>query len=124
MQVLRTTAIKSGERERNTLRRLHAEHHHSQRGKNFIIRILDDFEYSGHVIIVLERMHTSVRELCKLTLCRHGAFVSSNHYGLPGGGLRPRVVLSFTRQMLEALNHIHSLEYVHLDLKVLFVMHD
>lgn len=64
--------------------------------------------------MVLERMHTSLRELLKVSKKPD----QHNMIFVPGGGIRPAVVLTFARQMLEALSHIHGLAFAHLDIKV------
>ena len=94
--------------ETETLRRLHTEISDSNEqedepnhGQHFIVRLLDDFEYAGHLCIVLERMYTSLRTLCRQTMV--GATNVNKTIGVPGGGILAHIVLSFARQTLEAL---------------------
>jgi serine/threonine protein kinase len=119
LKILRkcTSGGRSGAVERQTLRRLHSEKSRSEpdHGRHFIVRLLDDFEYAGHACIVLERMYTSLRTLCKRTMV--GATNINRTIGLQGGGMLAKIVLSFARQTLEALRHVHGLGIIHLDIK-------
>lgn len=109
-----TSAGRSGDVEVLALRRLqngksHADPSH---GRHFIVKLIDDLDYRGHKILVLERIHSSVRVACKHNLCKSFDGSPSTRMdrkiGMPGGGMQPKVVLTCARQMLEAFRYCYN----------------
>ena len=103
-----SNAGRSGDVELLALRRLQNGKSpvDSSHGRHFIVKLINDIDYRGHKILVLERMYSSVRVACKHNLCK--SFDGSpltrmdRRIGMPGGGMQPKIVLTCARQMLEA----------------------
>jgi len=81
-------------------------------GKKHCVRLLDHFEYRGHLCLVFERFAQNLRQVLK----QHGKHV----------GLSISAVRAYGLQLLVALRHLEKLGIMHADIKPdnILVSHD
>lgn len=90
----------SGEKERDIVQTLNTADPKDLRN---IVRLLDTFEYNGHLCLVYECLELNLRE----TLHKYG-----RHVGLSLDG-----VCLYGRQLFTALALLHKMKLIHADLK-------